>query len=455
MDVLSAIIQTPEREQSLAFTKPYFKAKRAIYATRPLGKIETLADLAGYKIAVVEGSWMDESLSQQADMSINRFQDLATALTATSLGVTDIVGSSLDTMDFTRRREGLTNLMLVDELDEDMALSLAVARNMSPLVGILDKALATVTASEAAAIRARWIDVEEPQFWEKPFYRNLAVAVLALFFGSMALVLFWNRSLNTRVQERTRQLQDAQIQLIQAEKMESVGRLSAGVAHEVKNPLAIIQMGVDYLSQVVPAELEAQEVLDDMDDAVRRADQVIKGLLDFSHSNKLSLAPGDLNALIEDTLRLVTHEFQQRNIALRTQLSPSNPPINMDANKIQQVLINMLMNAAQAVDRDGEVTLGCHVENLADGGTVGRFEGQAAIVRLRIVDSGPGISEENLDKLFDPFFTTKPVGEGTGLGLSVSRNIIELHGGRLDIRNSSAGGAMITIDFKPETDNAV
>jgi two-component system NtrC family sensor kinase len=334
-----------------------------------------------------------------------------------------------------------------------MALSFAVSQELSPLIGILDKALATITANEAATIRARWMEVDEPPFWEKPFYRNLAAGLLVVLFSCMAMVLFWNRSLNTRVQERTRQLEDAQIQLIQAEKMESVGRLSAGVAHEVKNPLAIIQMGVDYLSQVIPAELGAQEVMADMDDAVHRADRVIKGLLDFSHSNKLSLTTGDLNALIEDTLRMVAHEYQQRNIDIQTQLSPSNPSIKMDANKIQQVLINMLINAAQAVDQDGKVTVSCQVENFLDSDRRSPFEADAAILRLCILDNGPGISAEDLDKLFDPFFTTKPVGEGTGLGLSVSRNIIELHGGRLDIRNAPEGGAMITIDFKLETED--
>ena len=215
VDALSAVIRSDEREQYLAFTKPYFTAKRGIFATRPMPEFKNLNDLAGYKVAVVDGSWMDEQLSRRPNMSINGFQDLATALTATSLGVTDIVGSSIDTMDFARRKEGLTNLQLVGELKDDMALSFAVAQELAPLAGILDKALATIGKDEAAAIRARWMAVDEPPFWEKPFYRNIALTIAALLFSFFALVLFWNRTLNTRVKERSKQLEDAQIQLIQ------------------------------------------------------------------------------------------------------------------------------------------------------------------------------------------------------------------------------------------------
>ena len=455
VEVLSAIVRTGAREQHLTFTKPYITLTRGVFAVSELGAISRVQDLQGYKIAVVEGSWMDEKLDAYSGMSINHFQDLATALTATSLGVTDLTASALETMTFTRRDEGLANLQKVGELEHDVALSFAVNKTLSPLAGILDKALASITPGEAAEIRGRWIEQGEPAFWENPVYRYSAIAVLALLLSCMAAVLIWNRMLNSRVRERTRQLEDAHIQLIQAEKMESVGRLSAGVAHEVKNPLAIIQMGADYLMEVVPDEDGAKDVITDIDDAVRRADAVIKGLLDFSHSDKLVLSRSDLNTVIDETQRLVGHEFRQRNIALHTHLAAANPAIEMDANKIQQVLINMLMNAAQAVGRDGEVNVSCEVVDFDSNSNNSLFQPGEAVLRLRIVDNGPGIGEEDLAKLFDPFFTTKPVGEGTGLGLSVSRNIMELHSGWLDICNAPEGGAMVTMDFKIEGEGRI
>ena len=448
VDVLSAIIRTAEREQYLAFTKPYFLAKRGLFSNRGLSGIAGLEDLAGYKIAVVQDSWMDETLGAKPDMSINRFQDLATALTATSLGVTDVTGSAVDAMAFTRRREGLTNLQLVGELPNDMALSFAVNKGLAPLAGILDKALASISPRQAEGIRSRWIEAVEPHFWEKPVYQYSALGLLALLMTAMAAVIAWNRSLNARVQERGSQLYEAKMQLIQAEKMESVGRLSAGVAHEVKNPLAIIQMGADYLKEVIPAELGVQEVIADIDDAVQRADVVIKDLLDFSHNDKLELCPVDLNVVVKEALRMVAHEFTRRSIATHLQLSADNPPIDMDANKIQQVLINMLMNASQAIGNDGQVSISCGVVKFDGDEKSEMFQPGERVLRLSITDDGPGISEDDLARLFDPFFTTKPVGEGTGLGLSVSRNIMELHSGRLDICNAATGGALVIMDFK-------
>ena len=174
-----------------------------------------------------------------------------------------------------------------------------------------------------------------------------------------------------------------------------------------------------------------------MDDAVRRADGVIRGLLDFSRDEELELQPVPLDELLEESLRLVGHELRQRSIEVQVDLPTPAPTVRVDRNKIQQVLINLFMNAAHAMDRDGRLTVSCRVED--------------AVV-LRIVDSGPGIAEKDLARLFDPFFTTKPVGEGTGLGLSVSRNIVKLHGGSLDIANAPEGGAMVTIRFPKQVE---
>ena len=215
-------------------------------------------------------------------------------------------------------------------------------------------------------------------------------------------------------------------------------------------------MGVDYLTASGSSDETTDAVMADMDDAVRRADGVIRGLLDFSHGESLELEAAALNDVVEGSLRLVGHELRQRRIEVAPELPPVSPVVDMDANKLQQVLINLFMNSAQAIGRDGRIEISCFtmtVEEATRQGVHGdAFRSGEDLVALRILDSGPGISEENLAQLFDPFFTTKPVGEGTGLGLSVSRKIIELHGGALDIRNGPDGGAMATIYLKPKVD---
>jgi signal transduction histidine kinase len=452
VDALSAVIRTAQREEYLAFSKPYFFSTRAIFSNQNLSNIETVEDLKGYKVAVVKDSWMDERLSQQTDMSLNRFQDLSTALIATSRGVTDVTASALETTRYIRSREGLLDLAIVSELPEQIELSIGVRNDWRPLVGILNKALASISAEETAAIRSKWLELEEPYFWEKPVYRYTALAMVAMLITALIIILTWNRMLNARVQLRGAQLEAAQLHLMRAEKMESIGRLSAGIAHEVKNPLAIIQMGIDYLGKAIPMDESTQEVVADIDNAVQRADTVIKGLLDFSHTDKLELTAGNMHELINESIRLVKHEMSLRHIDVSTDLAAVNPVIDLDANKIKQVLINLFMNAAHAINRDGHIKVSCNEELRGADKVNNDFTASEPVLRIRIRDDGPGISKENLKKLFDPFFTTKPVGEGTGLGLSVSRKIIQLHHGTMDISNSLDGGAMVTLDFKLTTE---
>jgi signal transduction histidine kinase len=244
-----------------------------------------------------------------------------------------------------------------------------------------------------------------------------------------------------------------QLQLIQSEKLESIGRLAAGVAHEVKNPLAVILMGVAYLTrQMANGDPNVPMVLGEMDLAVRRADTVIRGLLDFSAPSELHLNTEDLNAVIDQALLLVKHELDTAHVTVVKELS-SLPPINLDGNKIQQVFINLFMNAAHAMPSGGTLTVRTCVKpkaaleerlGLKDAA---RFARSAALIVAEVEDTGTGIPEEKLQKVFDPFFTTKPTGKGTGLGLTVTKKIVELHEGLINVRNRPEGGARVTVIF--------
>jgi signal transduction histidine kinase len=262
-----------------------------------------------------------------------------------------------------------------------------------------------------------------------------------------------NRALEQKVETRTRELQDAQKQLIQAEKMESIGRLAAGVAHEVKNPLAIIQMGTDFLAQEMLEDETINGVINDIYDAVRRADNVIKGLLDFSRDKELRLVAGNINEIIESSLHLVAHEMRQRNIEVTSDLAEGLPAVNLDANKLQQVLINLFMNSAHAIEREGKLIVTSQIKTLDSSADLAydhenRFKLGEKVLWVEVEDTGTGITDEASVKIFDPFYTTKPVGEGTGLGLSVSRNIINLHEGSIDLHNREQGGAAVVMMFK-------
>ncbi len=258
------------------------------------------------------------------------------------------------------------------------------------------------------------------------------------------------------VRQYQAELRATQLQLIQSEKLDSIGRMAAGVAHEVKNPLMMMLTGVKILSKrLANADESTRTLLQDMTDAVERADKIIGGLLSYSGDRGLSVALVDLNLTVDKSVRLVKHELDKGRIRVVTDLDPSLPMVKLDEFKIQQVLVNVLTNALHAIGQDGEIHLLTSLETMARGSYVGyretdRYTPGERVATVRVEDSGPGIPEQHLGKLFDPFFTTKPTGKGTGLGLSVSRQIVDLHGGTIEIGNRDVGGARVTMRFKLE-----
>lgn len=252
------------------------------------------------------------------------------------------------------------------------------------------------------------------------------------------------------------ELKRAQLLLIQAEKMQSVGSLAAGVAHEVKNPLAILEMGLGCLISQPDLDQESVGIVhQEMKDAVSRASAVISGLLDYSSSKELGIRACCLADVLERALHLMRHEFINRKIAIVRHLAPDLPPCHLDAQKIEQVFINLFTNACHAMPRGGTLTVTTALKSLTEdevqwnaGNRSGcRLRCDESVVEVRVWDTGTGIATDQLDKVFDPFFTTKPTGQGTGLGLSVSRKIVDLHGGRLELGNAPQGGAVATVLF--------
>jgi len=247
-----------------------------------------------------------------------------------------------------------------------------------------------------------------------------------------------------KIEESLRQaygtLKKTQASLIQTGKMELVGKLASGVAHEVKNPLAIVMQGIDYLvHKTKRSGKDIKAALKAMNDAVKRASMIINDLLNFSRLPNMQMVQEDVNAVIESALLMIKNEIGRCRIDVIKDLGKNIPKTALDKNRIAQVLINLFMNAIHAMPEGGRLKISTRYRRKKD---------QNAVI-VRIDDSGTGIQEEIIDKIFDPFFTTKESSSGTGLGLFIVKMIIEGHNGSVKIENrKDQKGVRATLVFK-------
>ncbi|MFQ6042150.1 MAG: ATP-binding protein, partial [Candidatus Poribacteria bacterium] len=240
--------------------------------------------------------------------------------------------------------------------------------------------------------------------------------------------------LSQKLEQRTRELNDAYAQLMQSEKLAAIGKLAAGVAHEINNPIGIILSRIECLmleSEENPLNEELLADLNVISKHAHRVSEITGRLLTFARHPPSEVAMLDINAIIEELLLLTEKQLKEANIHIEKRLAEKLPKIEANNNQLQQVLLNLLSNAQDAMPQGGKLTI---QSELSD-------DGQA--VQTTIADTGTGIPKEHQDKLFEPFFTTKE--RGTGLGLSVSYGIIKEHGGSIDVKSEVGKGTTFII----------
>lgn len=282
--------------------------------------------------------------------------------------------------------------------------------------------------------------VTSVEFTAMPIVEQTQFSGMVVTFRDISENLRIEEKLKNAIQEQLRneqQLRDTQEQLVQAEKMQSLGRLAAGVAHEVKNPIAIILQGTEYLQSVLKnADEDTKIILDDLVDAVLRADKVIKSLLDYATPKSAEMEPTDINVLIEESLHLIKHLITKKKIGIQRHFSKDLRSLTVDRSRMQQVLINIFSNAVHAMQEGGEIIIKTRPYE-------SKSEPYQAIIEIE--DTGVGIARELLQKIFDPFLTTRQGSGGTGLGLSVVKGIIKMHNGSIAVENRDEGGVRVTI----------
>ena len=258
-------------------------------------------------------------------------------------------------------------------------------------------------------------------------------------------IMDWTKTLEVRVNQKTEELARAYHRLVQSEKMASLGKLAAVVAHEINNPLAGILTYSKLVSRMVDKGLdgdqrraEAKQHLQVIEGESRRCGAIVKNLLTFARQAPLIPQKNDLNAIVDRCILLVGHQCELQSIDIEKSATPDMPQIYCDAGQVQQVLLALMMNAVESMPQGGRLKIGSSFDSLR----------REAIVT--VTDEGPGIPEDVLPHIFEPFFTTKEEGKGVGLGLAVAFGIVQQHGGNIEVVSTKQKGTTFTVTLPEE-----
>jgi signal transduction histidine kinase len=250
--------------------------------------------------------------------------------------------------------------------------------------------------------------------------------------------------------QANKDLKNAQDEIVKAEKLASIGRLSAGIAHEIGNPIGIVLGYIDLLKarQALKTDDTAQDYLFRAGDEIGRVHGIIRQLLDFSRAAPLYFQPIEMHDLIEDVAAILSHQPLLRDINIETRLNAVENRVFADYDRMRQVLVNLMINAADAIQGSKNASTGkIVIETRSMAGDDSGSPAASPVFILQVSDNGTGIPKQEIENIFDPFYTTKEPGKGTGLGLSVTYMIIEQSGGTITVKSDAACGTQFTISL--------
>ena len=402
-----------------------------------------------------------------------------------------------DRMRIYQARDGTRVLGLIRAIENEPACSNAACHahtGSSRVLGVLDTNLSLATVDRALAARQQriaiftvlsilivslisagliWVTVHKPVRRLSEGTRHVAqgdldyllpessrdeIGSLAASFNRMTGQLKkaqaenqeWTRTLEERVRQKTEELERAYRQLVQSEKMASLGKLAAVVAHEINNPLAGILTYSKLVGRMTEKGFEgndrlaeARSYLQIIEGESRRCGTIVKNLLTFARQAPLNPQKNDLNPIVERCLLLVGHQMNLQSIDLEKDLAPALPPLYCDAGQVQQALLALFMNAVEAMPQGGRLRVRT------------AFDPARRLGRVEVRDEGAGIPAQVMPHIFEPFFTTKEEGKGTGLGLAIAFGIVQQHGGNIEVASTPQKGTTFTVLLPEEASRAL
>jgi len=373
--------------------------------------VELVQTIAGYLAIALDNSQLYTSLEQKAfevarlkDFSENIVESLNVGVLAVDLsGLVESWNTRMEQL-FGVSRQDAVGMQLNSLLPVELAAEIASRGDGEQITGIYKQRL---------------------QHQGKSLTLNVSITPLVSKSGERIgrLLLFDDVTQRERMEE----------QMSQTEKLTSLGLLAAGVAHEVNTPLAVISNYIQMLAKQMPESDPRHSIIEKIVKQTFRASEIVNNLLNFSRTGAAEITNIDVNHVVEETLSLVSHPLKTSQIQVVKNLGEGLPAVRGSANKLQQVFLNLFLNARDAMPSGGVL----EVRTSAHNGSV----------EIEVVDTGAGIPREHIHRIFDPFFTTKASGRGTGLGLSVSYGIIKEHAGKVDVRSAPGKGTSFHVEF--------
>lgn len=476
IDALQGMSYSDGRARDFAFSLPHTMVNHSVFARKGTPPVDSIYDLKGKEVAFHNKGFVHDYLvEKQIDANYILTDTQASALRLIASGKHDYAVVASLPGAYIIKEHKLTNVVPINRSIASVKYCIAVKKGNEELLAKLNEGLAILKQTgQYQAIYDKWLGVLEPAPvpWKKvAYYWIISIGLLLAF---LAATLLWSRSLKRQVairtealeqevQERKRAaeaLRQGQQQLVQADKMASLGILVSGVAHEVNNPNALILLNaplvLDYVKDCQPiiddyarnnpdltlaglpheritGRIQAKIV--EIQDAAQKIKRIVDDLKDFArHAEPEHTSLFDINTTAQMSIRLLENKIRKSSDHFTTAFAPLLPCIKGNPHRIEQVILNLLLNACQALKSPSE---GIHLAT--------EYDSETKMICLTITDEGEGIAPENMDLLLDPFFTTKRDRGGTGLGLSVSAGIVKEHNGTLEFASTSGKGTVVTL----------
>lgn len=432
IDAIQGITRTSSREEIYDFTEALVTNSQNIFVMKNTTHIAGLEDLSGVKVAIQTGDVTDEILAKVPDIILIEKENQAEALDALLNGeVEAYMGNRLTGIYYIQKRGLTEDVKIVGVPMYVTQYSSAVQKGNKEILDLLDKGIEAIKKNGTYdKIYKKWFGEEilEPGIrWQRLLYISLAIILIALI--AIVIIIILNRSLKREVENRTNEIKRLYDMAMHDDKMKALGELSAGVAHELRNPLTSIKAFIDMLPSKINNPEFVEELVKIVPKEINRLNSLVSTLLDYAKPKASVPQKNILKYVLSDIIILLKQKMNEKNIRIIE--SGTDIEVWADTSQLKQIMINILLNSIEAIEKNGVISI------------TGSTDDKSAIIT--ITDNGCGISQGVLNKVFDPFFTSKKY--GYGIGLSITHQLIKENKGQIVIDSIEGVGTSITISL--------